>query len=336
MRRQPQQVLLSGAPVSEIARIAGVSKQYISQVKQGKRAPSPKLLQALNEHHSKPVTDKTTNGDPPIEEALSLFLASRRDGVSHNTIRDYRCILGKALKVLGLRPTTTAINAYLHSLPCSLGGKYGYFKDLRAFYRWLYSPRSDLGFSPAANPIAWVDPPKRPKLILPSFSREQVLFLIDTVNSNRDKAIIAVLAESGLRLTELANMKEDDIDWHMKTIRTLGKGNKEGYAPFGALSEEYLRAWLREYQPNGNTIWGLHRWGVSSMLTRLRHKTSLPCNPHTFRRTFACLLRKAGIDCLTIKDLGRWESLEMVQRYTASVTFFDSLKLYRAPLSYKE
>ncbi|MHA2067158.1 MAG: tyrosine-type recombinase/integrase [Candidatus Thorarchaeota archaeon] len=52
----------------------------------------------------------------------------------------------------------------------------------------------------------------------------------------------------------------------------------------------------------------------------------LPCNPHVFRRTFACLLRKAGLDVMTIKDLDRWESLEMVQRYTRSITFQDSLK----------
>jgi integrase len=61
--------------------------------------------------------------------------------------------------------------------------------------------------------------------------------------------------------------------------------------------------------------------------------TNLYCNPHTFRRTFACLLRKAGVDTMTIKDLGRWESLEMVQRYTRSVNFQDSLKFYKAPLS---
>ncbi|MFC1901744.1 site-specific integrase [Chloroflexota bacterium] len=66
---------------------------------------------------------------------------------------------------------------------------------------------------------------------------------------------------------------------------------------------------------------------------RLETATGLPCNPHTFRRTFACLLRKAGVDTMTIKDLGRWESLEMVQRYTRSVSFQDSLKFYRAPLS---
>jgi len=69
------------------------------------------------------------------------------------------------------------------------------------------------------------------------------------------------------------------------------------------------------------------------MLRRLESYTGLPCNPHTFRRTFACLLRKAGLDVMTIKDLGRWESLEMVQRYTRSIRFQDSLKFYKAPLS---
>ena len=66
------------------------------------------------------------------------------------------------------------------------------------------------------------------------------------------------------------------------------------------------------------------------MPKRLHERTNLPCNPHTFRRTFACLLRKAGVDTMTIKDLGRWESLEMVQRYTRSVTVEDSLKVYKA------
>jgi len=69
------------------------------------------------------------------------------------------------------------------------------------------------------------------------------------------------------------------------------------------------------------------------MLRRLEKNTGMPCNAHTFRRTFACLLRKAGVDTMTIKDLGRWESLEMVQRYTRSVTFQDSLKFYKAPLT---
>ena len=139
--------------------------------------------------------------------------------------------------------------------------------------------------------------------------------------------------KSGLRLSELINIKTADIYWESRIVRVIGKGNKEGYATFGKRSEEYLKLWLNEYKPNMHEhIWNIGFWGVKEMLEQLKQKTGLPCNPHTFRRTFACLLRKAGVDTMTIKDLGRWESLEMVQRYNRSVRFQDSLKFYKAPL----
>lgn len=155
--------------------------------------------------------------------------------------------------------------------------------------------------------------------------------LVEKADCVRDKAIIALFAESGSRLSELTNIKLKDIHWDSRTIRILGKGRKEGFAPFGKLSEEYINEWLSQYQPNGN-IWGMNKWGITSMLRRLEKETGLPCNPHTFRRTFACLLRKAGVDTVTIKDLGRWESLEMVQRYTRSGSFEDSMKFYKPSL----
>jgi len=76
----------------------------------------------------------------------------------------------------------------------------------------------------------------------------------------------------------------------------------------------------------------LNYWGITMMLRRLRDKTGLACNPHTFRRSFAVLLRKAGVDCLTIRDLGRWESVSMVERYTRSFGFADAMKFYKGPL----
>ena len=66
------------------------------------------------------------------------------------------------------------------------------------------------------------------------------------------------------------------------------------------------------------------------MLEQLKIKTGLPCNAHTFRRTFASILAKRGIDSLHIMRLGRWESIAMVERYTRSVKFEDSLKIYRS------
>jgi len=148
------------------------------------------------------------------------------------------------------------------------------------------------------------------KPILPSLEHNQVLYLIEQADSIRDKAIISFFVESGLRLSELANIGAEYVYWQNRTIRVMGKGRKEALAPFGELTEKYLRTWLSQYQPNGN-IWGLNEMGIISMLRRLEKETGLPCNPHSLRRTFACLLRKAGVDSMAIKDLGRWESLEM-------------------------
>jgi len=252
-------------------------------------------------------------------------------GVSPCTIRFYKERLERFLSQADFyywEATPQQVERYLSSIPPGargLGTRHATHSALRVFYRWLHV---SYGFN---DPTANLRAPIMGKTILPAPTKEQVEYLIGVVESPRDKAIISLFAESGLRLSELAKIKASAIDWPSRTIRTLGKGRKEALAPFGSLSEAYLREWLSAYNPNGN-IWGLNRWGVSMMLQRLKAETGLPCNPHTFRRTFACLLRKAGVDTMTIKDLGRWESLEMVQRYTRSVTFEDSLKFYKAPL----
>ncbi len=225
-------------------------------------------------------------------------------------------------------------NAY-HSAPCHAHrlASMPTIRAMRAFYRWLYSPRSGFNLETQANPMAWVDAPKVPKRILSSLSREEVELTIDRAGNARDRAIVSLFAESGLRLTELASIRLGDIDWTHRTIRTVGKGNKEALAPFGRQSEDCLKAWLAEYHPIGSTVWDVNRWQIVVIMRNLKAKTGLPCNPHTICRTFACLLRKAGVDTMTINDLGRRESLERVQRYTRSVTFEDSLKFYKAPFS---
>jgi integrase len=111
-----------------------------------------------------------------------------------------------------------------------------------------------------------------------------------------------------------------------------GKRPQGGIRAVWGHGESVSDRMLAEYKPNGN-IWGIFADGISTMLKRLAAKTGITCNPHNFRRTFAVMLRKIGIDNMTIKELGRWESLEMVQRYTRSFSFQDSMKFYKSPLS---
>ena len=116
----------------------------------------------------------------------------------------------------------------------------------RGFLSVALQSRSGFNLRPDHNPILLVDPPKKPKLILPSLTKEQVELLIDKAHFVRDKAIISLFTDSGLRLSELLNIKLRDINWQSRIIKVLGKSNKEAYAPFGSLTEQYLRLWLDE------------------------------------------------------------------------------------------
>jgi site-specific recombinase XerD len=263
-----------------------------------------------------------------IYTLIAEFLKSRRQGLSPRSLDYYRCYLNLARSIIGFDVTGQRINDFLCSLQCKDGGKHAYFRSLRAFYNWLYSPKSGYGLNPQNNLIIIVDAPKIGKKILPSLTTEQVEYLIEQAGCVRDKAIISLFVDSGLRLSELANIKPENIDWDNKVIKVICKGNKEGLAPFGERTKGLMQKWLAQYQSNGR-LWDLNTWGIVEMLKQLRVKTGLPCNAHTFRRTFASLLAKKGIDNLHIMRLGRWESISMVERYTRSVRFEDSLRFYQ-------
>ena len=308
---------LNSLSVTKISELSKFSKSYISQVKHGKCPPSRKLLEVLKNHHRRIQTE---------HDYFTIFLRSRKAmDVSPGTEQFYRIKLGRFLSEVNTdKATRQDIETFLLQFD-NPGNRHAYYRAIRTFYNW----REETFDLP--NLMGKIKAPRLGKLILPSLNREQVSDLLNRVDNVRDKAIIALFTESGLRLSELAGIRPEDIDWQDQTIRVMGKGRKEALAPLGSMSQKYLKEWFREHRSNGN-IWGLNKWGIISMLRRLEKSSGLPCNPHVFRRTFACLLRKAGLDVITIKDLGRWESLEMVQRYTRSVTFQDSLKFYKPVL----
>jgi len=135
-----------------------------------------------------------------------------------------------------------------------------------------------------------------------------------------------------MRLNELANITASDINWDSYTVTIWGKGNKQREVAFTERSARLLKELISQ-NGTGENIWHMKPRGIQNMLLELAKRTGLPCNPHTFRRTFASNLHRAGLDIEHIMRLGGWESLEMVLRYTRSVKFEDSLKLYRGLLT---
>jgi site-specific recombinase XerD len=270
------------------------------------------------------------------DNAFQAFLESRKSmGLTKSALGNYSDRLFRALAKIGnpYNATYANIQSYLNTIPPSrerLYNRLSYYKVLKTFYNWL-DKVYDL-----PNPMGKMEAPKIGKFILPTLNEVQISALLDRVSSEsqkRDRAIITLFIDSGLRLTELANVKVEDINWKDHEIRTIGKGRKEAYAPFSEFSERYLREWMFESNISAGKLFPLNRWGINIMLKRLEVRTGIKCNAHVFRRTFATLLRKKGVDVLDIQQLGRWENVEMVQRYTKAFTFREAKKHYKSPLA---
>jgi len=180
-------------------------------------------------------------------------------------------LLNRARRVVGTQVSGQEVASFLKSLTCSNGGRHGYFRALRCFYNWIYSQRSGYRLNPQDNPMLFVEAPKLEKKILPSLTLEQLESLIDQAECTRDKAIISLFADSGLRLMELSIINPTNIDWDKKLIKVKCKGGKEALAPFGTRTEKLLKEWLSRHTANGR-LWDISYWGINIMLCRLKKK----------------------------------------------------------------
>jgi len=252
-------------------------------------------------------------------DILSAFLASRRQGTSNHTLLFYQRCISKAI---GIELSPQGVSSFLGGLKCG-NGKLAYFRALRVLCIWLWKQ----GYI-SDNPIAKVDAPKTAKQILPSVTTEQKQILLECADNSRDRAIISLFFDSGLRLSELCSIRPEYMDWESNTLKVIVKGNREAKAAFTPHTARLLKDYISNNGHN-QTLFGMRPRGVQDMLSRLNVATGIKCNAHSFRRGFACNLHKKGLSTLSIMHLGRWSSLDMVTRYTKSITFDDCLELYK-------
>ncbi len=169
------------------------------------------------------------------QEWLPEFLNSRRQDTSPRTTEFYEFCLKPFISNYELTPS--GINSFLANLNCA-NGRNAYYRAIRAFCNWLYRQ----GYI-EDNPITKVDATKMMKVLL-SLSPEQVDFLIDAAETVRDKAIVSLFADSGIRLNELLTIRLSDVDWECHTVTVWGKGGKQRRAPFTNRTSDLLTEML--------------------------------------------------------------------------------------------
>ncbi|MEM7298342.1 MAG: tyrosine-type recombinase/integrase [Bacteroidota bacterium] len=199
---------------------------------------------------------------------------------------------------------------------------------LKSFFKYLLA-REYL----ESNPTSEIKPLKTEKE-LPSFVKEeemkvlldQIEFASD-VTGLRDQLLLELLYATGIRLAELEGLKEADVNFYEKTIRVLGKRNKERIIPIGnpllVLVKEYINQKRTEGMSSdyllltdaGKPVYPMFIYrkvkGYLGAVTTLSKKS-----PHVLRHTFATHLLNKGADLNAVKDLLGHTSLAATQVYT--------------------
>lgn len=205
----------------------------------------------------------------------------------------------------------------------------GYARAIKAFWSWLL----DEGYIPE-NFMARLKCPRVPHKIIPTFSAEQIQRLLGaldpgTLTGFRNYAIILLFLDTGIRLSELVNLRLEDIDFGQSCLLVTGKGNKERVVPFGSQVRRALRRYLSTVRPEPEypqvSQFFLSRQGfplkpnmVRSMISRAGRRANVSgvrCSPHTFRHTFAKQYLLNGGDVFSLQRILGHTSLEVVKLY---------------------
>lgn len=184
-----------------------------------------------------------------------------------------------------------------------------------------------------SNPAKEVSGPRPPRTLPKALSADQVTRLLsaptgDQPTGVRDRAMLELLYASGLRITELVSLDVDDFDGSERTVRCIGKGDKERVLPVGRVATEALEAWLVRGRPAlrptapalfVNRRGGqLSRQGGWKIIKKHAETAGLAdtVSPHTLRHSFATHLLEGGADVRVVQELLGHASVNTTQIYT--------------------
>ena len=250
-------------------------------------------------------------------------------GLSQNTIDAYRRDLSEfAQDISDIKSINRmVINSYIRKLrerklaPTSVIRKVA---SLRGFFKWATSS----GILDT-NPAATLEQPKTPQRLPKVISVKEINEMLHNNLTSEEHVIMELLYSCGLRVSELVNLKINDIDLSSKYVRCFGKGSKERIIPIG----EQAKTIVQEYLPtrellikkfnlttknllikeNGNFI---TRQDIYHFIHEQGKKIHKNISPHTLRHSFATHLLENGADLRVVQELLGHSDVSTTQLYT--------------------
>jgi len=207
--------------------------------------------------------------------------------------------------------------------PASLAAR---VRTVRAFGSWVARE-----FELTASPLAGLPAPRVPQLLVSSLREEDLRTLLrateTSVHPERDRAIVLLLLDTGLRLAEAAGLRVGDVDLVEGRATVMGKGARQRMVPIGRRTRQALRRVLAPRGPLqpadplfvADAGSALTAHGIQQVFRRLtrRERLSVRCSPHVLRHTFARSFLRNGGDVFSLQRiLGHSpRSLQVTRRY---------------------
>lgn len=259
-------------------------------------------------------------------------------GLAKNTIESYSRDLARYFEFLEKRKVSapSASQADLMDYVSSLAGRVSVrsiarnLSALKMFYRFLVSEGKI-----ESNPARLLSAPKLPRRLPGVLSSEEVGRLLsqpdpNTARGKRDKAMVELLYATGLRVSELVNLKISNVNMEAGYVRTLGKGSKERMVPMGAKALEALKEYVTHGRPaflkqrSSSYLFlnsrgkPLTRQGFWKIIKRLGLTAGIrkEIYPHSLRHSFASHLLEHGADLRSVQIMLGHADISTTQIYT--------------------
>lgn len=220
---------------------------------------------------------------------------------------------------------------YLKKLGYSATSSSRELSALKSFHKFLY-----LEHYTTTNPALTISAPKIDKKLPTVLSVDEVMRLLNILNTDtpynaRNQAMIEVMYGTGLRVSELVNLKLSELHLTSKMISTTGKGSKERIVPINDYAAKILREYIINYRPLllkkgkdqsyvflNNLGEPLSRQSFFLILKRLAKEAGIEkeISPHTLRHSFATHLLERGTDLRYIQEMLGHEDISTTQIYT--------------------
>lgn len=251
-----------------------------------------------------------------LSRRVEAFLAAKRiDGCRPKTIKGYRERL-KLFMTQCSKPvqqiTTDDLREYLaylvderHLMDNSVQA---HINTLRSFFSWLVDEDNI-----RKSPMRKIKSLKIDKLrSRHPLTAEQLELVRDGCRGYKEKALVEFLVSSGCRVSEVAGLRVDDIDWRDRKCKVIGKGNKERTVYFSVRAKLMLQLYIAERR-GGEALFASSRApyepltdrGIEKMISKLGKRIGMerPLYPHLMRHTFASHALNCGMELTIIQHL---------------------------------